>query len=78
MFPHILFIIIIIIIKAMQTRQEKMYYCQESSSKIQETATSATEQVKIDVRKVSSLIKCTLFVMCSSTDHLLQNQSQLL
>jgi len=59
--------------------EEETCYCQESSSKIQETFTSK-KQVKIDVQKVSSLIKCTLFVMCirSSTDQLLQNQSQLL
>lgn len=37
------------------------------------------KQLEVEVQKfmVTSLIKCTLCVMCSTTDHLLQNQSQL-
>lgn len=59
--------------------EEEAYYCQENVSKIQEMFTSVMEQLKEEVQKfmVISLIKCTLFVMCSTTDHLLQNQSQL-
>ncbi len=59
--------------------EEEAYYCQENSSKIQEKFTSAMEKLKEEVLKfmVTSLIKCTLFIMCSTTGHLLQNQSQL-
>lgn len=48
-------------------------------SGVQEMFTSAMEKLKEEVLKfmVTSLIKCTLFIMCRTTDHLLQNQSQL-